>query len=141
MSFIFQSFTKGKIISTDSKATVAEAVQIMADNRVGSILILDGDKLSGIFTERDLLNGVIAKGLDPKTTGITKAMSQKVCTINIDNTVEACYALMQNTKCRHLPILEEGKIVGIVTMRDLLERKMKEVDHENKELKDYLYSS
>ena len=113
----------------------------MAEHRVGCILVMEDDKIKGIFTERDLLNSVVAKGLSPDKTPISQVMVKTVCTIDINETVEAGYQKMQTTKCRHLPIMEHGKVVGMFTMRDILERYADQVDSENQQLKNYIFTT
>ena len=140
MASIGKIFGKQPIFSVGPEATVAEATKEMATKKVGSILVLQNGKLDGIFTERDLLNKVIAAGLDPKTTLVSKVMSREVCAINTDETIADCYERMAKTHCRHLPIFEKGKLVGMVTMRDLLEKMMHEIDDENQILKDYIHA-
>src|SRR3990167_9375935 len=140
MAFLSNSFPKKEVISVSPEKTVTEAAYIMLKAKVGSVLVLDNNKIVGIFTERDLLNAVIAKDLDPKKTKIAKVMTPNVCTIDIQETIEACYQKMNETKCRRMPILDKNQVIGMITMRDILRRKMEEVDFENKQLKDYIYT-
>ncbi|MDO8644283.1 MAG: CBS domain-containing protein [bacterium] len=140
MASIGKIFGKQTIFSVTPDISVAEAAKKMLDKKVGSILVMEHEKLAGIFTERDLLNKVIAAGLDPKTVPISQVMSREVCAINTDETISDCYERMHKTHCRHLPIFEKGKLVGMVTMRDLLEKMMDEIDDENQILKDYIHA-
>src|SRR5262249_33306468 len=121
-------------------ATVLEASKKMAQFLIGSILIVEGEKLVGIFTERDLLNRVVAKDLDPKKTLISEVMSKNVTTVSIRETTESCFQKMESTKCRHIPIMEGQKLVGVVTMRNILEWLTKEMEEENVFLKNYIQS-
>jgi CBS domain-containing protein len=128
------------IVTLPPTATVLEASKKMAQFLIGSILIVDGNKLAGIFTERDLLNRVVAKDLDPKKTPISDVMSKNVTTVSVSETTENCFRKMESTKCRHIPIMEGEKLVGVVTMRNILEWLTKEMEEENVFLKNYIQS-
>ncbi len=127
-------------ITLPPNTTVLEAVKRMADHIIGSILVLQGENLVGIFTERDLLNRVIAKGLDPEKIELKQVMSKNVTTIPVQETVENCFKKMEETKCRHIPVVDGTKIVGIVTMRNILEWLTEEIKEENFFLKNYIQS-
>jgi len=129
-----------QVITLPPSATVLDAVQKMAEHHIGSIVVLDGESLVGIFTERDLLNRVIAKGLDPKTVALSDAMSKNVTTVPYQDTIEGCYDKMQETKCRHIPIVDGDKVVGVVTMRNILEFLSEQMKDENIQLKKYIQS-
>lgn len=122
-------------------ATVLEAAKKMSANKVGSILIMDHDRLLGIFTERDLVNRVIAEGKDYKTTKIADVMSTELTTVSENESVTRCYEIMNQKHCRHLPIVNgDNKVIGVLSMRDLLDWRIKDVEFENKELKHYIMS-
>ena len=99
--------------------TVIEAVQKMNQHKVGAVLVMDGDKLAGIFTERDVLTRVIAANLDPKVTPITKAMSANVLTVAPEATVQEVMDIFADKRCRHLPVIEHGKLVGLISIGDV----------------------
>lgn len=130
-----------KLVSLPPTATVLETIQLMSHRSVGAMLVMDGEELVGIFTERDLLNRVNSKGLDVKTVKLSDVMSKNVVTIDINASLEGCYAKMQDTKSRHVPIVNGNKVVGMVTMRNILEWLWKEIDEENVQLKQYIQSS
>ncbi len=121
--------------------TVFEASQLMSERSIGSILIMDGESLKGIFTERDLLNRVVSKGLDPKKVPLSQVMTPHVVTVDVNDTLEACYEKMQETRARHVPIVDGGRVIGIVTMRNLLEWLWREIEDENNHLKQYIQQS
>ncbi len=127
-------------ITLPPSTTVIEAAKKMADHLIGSILVLQGENLVGIFTERDLLNRVVAKGLDPEKIELKQVMSKNVTTIPVQETVENCFKKMEETKCRHIPVVDGIKIVGIVTMRNILEWLTEEIKEENFFLKNYIQS-
>ena len=102
-----------------STVTVIEAVQKMNQHKIGAVLVMDGDTLAGIFTERDVLTRVIAASLDPKVTSITKAMSANVLTIAPEVTVQEVMDIFADKRCRHLPVIEHGKLVGLISIGDV----------------------
>ena len=140
MSFLSSLVKSQDVVSASPQTTVDEATRAMATKNIGSVVVLDSGKLTGIFTERDLLNRVVGKGLDPHTTKIGQVMSKIVATIDSGDTVETALELMEKTKCRHLPITHDGKIIGMVTMRNILEWLVSEMESENIQLKRYIQS-
>jgi CBS domain-containing protein len=136
---LFDSLVKNqKVVTLPPSATVWDASKKMAESLVGSILVMEGDKLVGIFTERDLLNRVVAKDLDPKKTVITQVMSKNVTTVPLTEAVENCFRKMESTKCRHIPIMDGENVVGVVTMRNILEWLTNQMEEENVFLKAYI---
>ncbi len=129
-----------QVVTLPPTATVSEAAQKMAEHLVGSVIVMEGEKLVGIFTERDLLNRVVAKELDAKKTPLSQVMSKNVRTISIQESVEDLYNQMQETRCRHIPIVDGPLVVGVVTMRGILEWLTEEIKQENLLLKNYIQS-
>ncbi len=129
-----------KVVTLPSSASIFEASQKMAEHLIGSIIVMDGEDVVGIFTERDLLNRVVSKDLDPKKTKLGDVMSKNVKSISIGETVENCYLKMQESKSRHIPVVDAGKLVGVVTMRNILEWLTDEIKQENLFLKNYIQS-
>ncbi|MFO1519952.1 MAG: CBS domain-containing protein [bacterium] len=140
MSLLASLVKSQQIITLPSSASVFEAAQKMAEHRVGSVLIMEGEKLTGIFTERDLLNRVVAQDLDAKKTPLMQVMSKNVTTVPLQEAVENCFKRMETTKCRHIPIVEGERVVGVVTMRNILEWLTREMEEENVFLKSYIQS-
>ncbi len=99
--------------------TVAEAVQEMNANKVGAVLVMDGHRLAGIFTERDVLRRVVGAYLDPKLTPITSVMTSTVLTIGPGATVQQVMDIFTEKRCRHLPVMEGGRLVGIISIGDV----------------------
>ena len=100
-------------------ATVVEAARMMAYLRIGALMVVDGEKLVGIFSERDALTRVLAKELDPATTTIAQVMTPDPITIPPDATVQQALDIMAAKGFRHLPVIEDTRIVAIVSIRDL----------------------
>lgn len=99
--------------------TVYEAVEAMNRHRIGAMLVMDGPKLAGIFTERDALTRVIAASLDPKVTPVSKVMSANVLTIAPETTVQQVMDIFAERRCRHLPVIQNDKLVGLVSIGDV----------------------
>lgn len=110
--------------------TVREAARRMAQQRVGSLLIIEGGALTGIFTERDMLNRVVAADLDPDSTTLAQVMTKNPQTINADRPVSHALHMMYEGCFRHMPVLENGKPVGMVSIRDALGPELTEFENE-----------
>lgn len=111
---------KGRALhAVQSSVTVAEAVQTMNRFRIGSVLVMNGRELAGIFTERDVLTRVVADSLDPKTTPITRVMTSNVLTVSPEMTVQEIMELFTEKRCRHLPVLQNGELLGLISIGDV----------------------
>lgn len=119
-------------------ATAFEASQEMSQKHVGAVLVGSDANLLGLFSERDLMNRVVSKGLDYYQVKVADVMTRSVTTIGPDETIEHCHDKMIKLKCRHLPIKENGKIIGMVSIRDVMEWMVEDKDAENKVLKQYI---
>jgi CBS domain-containing protein len=102
-----------------ANVTVFEAVQKMNQHRIGAMLVMDGGKLAGIFTERDALTRVIAASLDPKTTPLAKVMTANVLTVGPEATVQQVMDIFAEKRCRHLPVIKAGALTGLVSIGDV----------------------
>ena len=109
----------GALYTVPSSVTVAEAVQEMNRHRVGSVLVMDGAKLAGIFTERDVLTRIVAAQLDPRTTPVAKVMTADVITVLRTTTVQQVMEIFTEKRCRHLPVMDAGKLVGLISIGDV----------------------
>ncbi len=111
------------VITISPTATVFEAVKTMAEKRIGSLVVVEGEEIKGIFTERDLISRVIAKELDLKKTTVEEVMTKApLVTITPDADVAEAALLMIKKKIRRLPVVENGKLIGIITAADLYYR-------------------
>lgn len=102
------------------KATLREAARQMRDKRIGSLIIGEGDQQVGIISETDFVRKAIAEGLNPDTTPVESMMSRPIITIDIDKTAKEANDLMATKGIRHLAITDRGKIVGVISVRDLV---------------------
>jgi len=99
--------------------SIFEAVAEMNRLRIGAIVILEAGKLAGIFTERDVLRRVVGAGIDPRTVRVTEVMSRDVMTVAPETTVEDVAAMFTERRCRHLPVVSNGNLVGLISIGDI----------------------
>ena len=111
---------KPALWSIAPEATVFEAIKLMAEKNIGSLLVMSGGKLAGIFTERDYTRKVALHGKTSKETRVWEIMPKELTTVIPNDSVEECMRLMTEHRIRHLPVLDEGKVVGIVSIGDLV---------------------
>jgi CBS domain-containing protein len=109
-------------------ATVREAVNLMAERRIGAVPIVDGGQLIGIFTERDVITRVVAPGRDPNTTPIGEVMTPNPDTVKSSDSVVHALEMMNSRRYRHLPVVDRDKLVGIVSIRDLYRSVKEQMD-------------
>lgn len=110
-----------RVVSVTPEASVLDAVKLMADEGTGSVVVMDGEELKGIVTERDYARKVIIKGRSSQSTPISDIMTADVKTTTPEATVDSCLETMHALKCRHLPVVEDGKVVAMISSRDLVE--------------------
>ena len=109
-----------EIWSIGPDASVLEAIQAMADKRAGALIVLQGPKLVGIISERDYAREVILKGRKSHDTSVAEIMSSKVVTVSSSESVRSSLALMTDNHIRHLPIVDNGRVMGMVSIGDLV---------------------
>jgi len=114
------SYKGSSVWSISPSATVYEAIQLMADKNVGAVLVTEKDKLVGIISERDYTRKVVLKGKSSRTTAVKEILSRQVIHVTPSQTVEECMRLMTDHHIRHLPVLDGQKIVGLVSIGDLV---------------------
>ena len=110
----------------------------MNRHKVGAVLIMDGGRLAGIFTERDVLSRVVVAGLDPKTTPMERVMTREPITVASTTTIEEVMALFTNKRFRHLPVVDGGRLVGLISIGDILRWMVDMHRHEAEQLKQYI---
>ncbi len=131
---------KGRSVWTiDPNATVFDALAKMAEKDVGSLVVMDGEKLIGIITERHYSRNVILKGKTSPTTLVRDIMERNVTHVRPEQSVELCMALMTEKRVRHLPVLAGEKVVGIVSIGDLLKSIISKQKFVIEELEHYIH--
>jgi CBS domain-containing protein len=112
---------KGSAVwSISPEATVFEGIQMMAEKNIGALLVMDGDRLVGVVSERDYTRKVALKGKSSKQVQVQEIMSHTLHTITSRHTVEECMRIMTDNRVRHLPVLEGDKVVGVVSIGNLV---------------------
>jgi CBS domain-containing protein len=122
-----------------SHETTYKALQIMSEENFGSLLVIDKGKIVGIFTERDYARKVILKGKSSKTTPVSELMTKEVLFVDPGTSVEDCMALMIEKCVRHLPVMENKKLVGLVTVGDVVKQLIVDQKFKIQELERYLH--
>ena len=115
-----------------------DALQLMADKDVGALLVVSGEKLLGIFTERDYSRKVVLKGRSSRETTVGELMTESVYCIDPEDTTENCMAIMNDKHIRHLPVLKDGKLFGLVSIRDVVKAIISEKEATIKDLEQYI---
>ena len=128
----------GAIISIAEDASVLDAITLMADHAVGSLLVMDGEVLKGIVTERDYARKVIVKGRSSSTTKVGKIMTSKVLTATVEQTVTDCMTIMTERKIRHLPVVDDGRVIGMISIGDLVQAIIAHQKEEIQHLEQYI---
>ena len=127
-----------KVYSISPDATVYEALNRMADKNVGAMLVFEGNDLVGLISERDYSRKTILKGRFSKQTAVREIMTTEAVTVHPDDDIEACMELFTDKHVRHLPVVEKGKVVGIVSIGDIVKSIIDYKDFIIEELENYI---
>lgn len=131
---------KGTDVATVERGdTVFEAAKSMNDKRIGALVVRDGENVIGIFTERDILNRVVAAGLDPKVTPVGDVMTSPMACCRRDSRLAECKAVMTSKRIRHLPVVEDGTLYGMISAGDILASECDGKQETIEYLQEYLY--
>jgi len=126
------------VLEIDADATVFEAVQMMVEHNVGSLLVKAAGEVAGIVTERDYLRRVTLEGRIDRETRVGDIMSGPLVVVNPETTIDECMAVMTDRRIRHLPVVDDGQVVGIVSIGDLVKFKSKQQTFEIQYLTNYI---
>ncbi len=127
-----------EIISITPDASVFDAIKLMAEKAVGSLVVMDGDNLKGIVTERDYARKVIIKGRASESTAVGEIMTADVLTATTDQTVNQCMTLMTERRIRHLPVTADGNVIGMISIGDLVQAIISDQQEEIEQLEQYI---
>jgi len=131
--------TKGAmVLSVGFNESVFDAISLMAEVNIGAVLVQNGDTISGIFTERDYLQRIALKSLSSKETPVGDVMTKPVVSADPGDSIQQCMETMTTCHCRHLPVVEGGKLLGIVSIGDLVKRMLDEKQMEVEKLSQYI---
>jgi CBS domain-containing protein len=128
------------IFSVSPETSVLDALQIMMDKNISALLVMDGSKLKGIFTERDYARKIILVGKSSKSTKIKEVMSEKLITIELGTSLDHCMQIMTERRIRHLPIIENGLVIGIISIGDLVKFVIEDQQQTIEQLQNYISS-
>ncbi len=127
-----------RIYSVSPDTLVYDAIVALSEHRIGALLVLDGERLAGVFSERDYAREVVLKGKTSKTTPVKEVMSTTVITVTPDQTVEECMGLMSGKRIRHLPVIQDGKVLGVLSIGDLVQATIEYQQFLIKQLESYI---
>ena len=129
-----------EVISVSPSDTVFEALQILAERNIGAVLVLEGSRLVGILSERDYARQVILKGKASKDTPVREIMTTSVVCVHPEYTIEECMALMTDKRFRHLPVLADDRLLGILSIGDVVKALLDEQAFRIEQLESYISS-
>lgn len=126
------------VLSVDGNESVYDAISLMAEVNIGAVLVQNDDTISGIFTERDYLQRIALKSLSSKQTRVGDVMTKPVISADPGDSIQQCMETMTTCHCRHLPVVRDGKLLGIVSIGDLVKRMLDEKQMEVEKLSQYI---
>jgi CBS domain-containing protein len=127
-----------EVLRIEADASVSEAVKRMVEANVGSLLVTEGDEITGIVTERDYLRRVALEGRTDKETAVREIVSSPLIVVTPQTTVDECMALMTDRRIRHVPVVDGGEVVGIVSIGDVVKFQSREQSFQIKYLTEYI---
>lgn len=126
------------VFSINPDATVLDAIKLMAEKQIGALLVMEGDKLVGMISERDYARQVILKGRASNTTPVRDIMTPRVIYAPAEQTVQKSLSIMTEKRIRHLPVMEDGKVIGVISLGDLVKTIITEQQLTIEELERYI---
>ena len=141
MSRVVDIVDSRQLFSVEESETVADVARRMAELHVGAIVVLKQGELSGVFSERDLMNRVVLERLDPERTPVAKVMSTSIATIDELASIEDAMESMQAHNCRHLPVLRASRVVAFLSMRDVMNYELARKTEELHHMRAYIHGS
>jgi CBS domain-containing protein len=109
-----------EVLSIHPESTVYEALQLMAERNVGALLVFNSGRLVGMFSERDYARKLVLKGKFSRTTAVKEVMTEEVITVSPDEDIERCMDIMTNSRVRHLPVVQQNKVAGVISIGDIV---------------------
>jgi len=128
----------GMVMTVDVSETVFDAISLMAQVNIGAVLVQKDDTISGIFTERDYLQRIALQSRSSRQTRVGDVMTSPVISADPDDSVQQCMETMTTCRCRHLPVVQDGKLLGIVSIGDLVKKMLDEKQNEVEKLSQYI---
>jgi CBS domain-containing protein len=132
---------KGRAVyAVEPEDPVLEAIQLMADHHIGALLVMKGDELTGIVSERDYARKVILLGRSTHETPVWQIMSSPVVTVTPEQSVQDCMRIVTEKRIRHLPVVEGGRVAGVISIGDLVKAVIEDQQHTIEQLESYIHS-
>ena len=134
---------KGRdVVTIDSTASLAEAVRLLAEKRIGAALILGADqRIAGIISERDVVRSLAARGASALEEPVNRTMTRKVETCNESEPVAVIMERMTAGKFRHVPVVDQGRLVGVISIGDAVKHRLREMEHQSAAMHDYILAA
>ncbi|CAL76768.1 conserved hypothetical protein with 2 CBS domains [Bradyrhizobium sp. ORS 278] len=131
--------TKGhKVESVEAQTTLAEAAKLLADRKIGAVLVMSGTRMEGILSERDIVRSLGERGAGALTEPVSSVMTRRVVSCRPQDTVAEIMEMMTNGKFRHLPVIEGGLVVGLISIGDVVKWRVQEYENEQEALRQYI---
>ena len=131
---------KHDVYSVAPETTVLEALALMAEKNIGAVVVVSQDRLVGVFSERDYARKVVLHGKTSKDTPVSEVMTAKVITVDPDRSAGECMALMTDKRFRHLPVMENAQLIGVISIGDVVRAVVEEQRFTIKQLESYISS-
>jgi CBS domain-containing protein len=130
----------GQVYAVPPDAKIVDALKLMAERNIGALVVLEGDRLAGIFSERDYARKLVLQGKSSADVPIRDIMTSDVITIEPSRTVEECMALVTSKRIRHLPVVENDRLIGLISIGDLVKEVIAEQEQTIRQLESYIHS-
>ena len=128
------------VVSVSPADSVLEALKVMAEKEIGAVIVIENEHLVGIFSERDYARKVVLQGKASKDTPVREIMTEKVVCVRQEQTIEDCMGLMTDKRIRHLPVLEHKKVIGVISIGDVVKEMLYEKEFVIKQLESYIHN-
>lgn len=128
-----------EVVVVDLATSVTQAARIMTEKQIGAVPVVEGERVAGIFTERDVMARVVAAGVNPEATPVSTVMSTSLVVADVSDSHDVCLRRMQQARVRHLLVLDAGRLAGVLSLRDLLTLELDEKDEEVTLLNAYVH--
>jgi CBS domain-containing protein len=129
---------EARVVTVAQETPVLEVIRLMAENHIGSVLVMRAGELIGIATERDYARKVILQGRNSSDTPVQQIMSSPVQCVTPDHTVKECMQLMTDRRVRHLPVKVGGEVIGLISIGDLVAAAIEDLEEENTQMRQYI---
>ena len=129
-----------EVVSVETGSSVADAVALMSKHRIGAVLVRDGESIAGILSERDLVHLIARDGAEALGLDVAEAMTKDLVTCTRTDTIDHAMSVMTEGRFRHLPVMQDGRLIGMISIGDVVKRKIEDAEHEVENLKGYIAS-